>query len=55
MEDRLAAIDSEMLECASDYPKLAALNKEKEELDACLDQKMERYIELQDMVDSFNS
>lgn len=55
LEDRLAAIDSEMLECASDYPKLAALNKEKEELDACLDQKMERYIELQDMVDSFNS
>ena len=55
LEERISEIDSMMLECASDYPKLAALNKEKEELDEKLEQKMERFLELQDMVDSFNS
>ena len=39
---------------ASDYVKLADLSKEKDETDAALEQKMERYFELQEMVDALN-
>lgn len=53
LEDRIAQIDAEMIQCASDYPKLAKLSAEKESLDEELEEKMLRYIELQDMVDSF--
>jgi len=55
LENRISEIETEMLECASDYPKLSALNKEKEELDEQLEQKMERFVELQDMVDAFSN
>lgn len=54
IEERLAQIDAEMIEVASDYPKLAKLNKEKEDLDELLNAKMERFFELQELVDSFN-
>ncbi len=35
------------------YPRLMALSKEKEEVDAEIERKMDRYVELQEMVDSF--
>lgn len=53
MEQRLKAIDDEMVASATDYPKLAKLSQEKQELEELLDNKMLRFIELQDMVDSF--
>ena len=55
LEEKISELDSQMLEAASDYPKLSALSKEKEEAESLLEAKLERYIELQDMVDSFNS
>ena len=42
-----------MTAVATDYAKLAALSQEKEDADELLETKMERYLELQDMVDSF--
>ena len=42
-----------MAGAATDFPRLMELSKEKEEVDAEIERKMERYIELQEMVDSF--
>ena len=55
LEEKSARLEEEMIQASTDYPKLAALTKEKEETDALLEQKMERYIELQDLVDSFQN
>ena len=54
LETRIADLESEMAAVATEYTKLAALSQEKEEADQLLEEKMERYLELQDMVDSFN-
>lgn len=53
LESRIAELEEEMSAVATEYTKLAALSQEKEEADALLETKMERYLELQDMVDSF--
>ena len=53
LESRIAELEEEMTAVATDYAKLAALSQEKEEADELLETKMERYLELQDMVDSF--
>lgn len=53
IENRLRGIDEEMVASATDYPKLAKLTEEKQELEEQLDYKMLRFLELQDMVDSF--
>ena len=42
-----------MQEAASDYARLRELHEEKEAVDAELDEKIARFLELQDMVDSF--
>ena len=47
-------LSKEMEAAASDYVKLADLSKEKDETDAALEQKMERYFELQEMVDALS-
>ena len=44
-----------MAASATDFVKLAELSKEREEADALLEEKMERFMELQDMVDSFSA
>lgn len=54
IENRIKEIDEEMVLNATDYPKLAGLTKEKQELEEQLDYKMMRFMELQDLVDSFN-
>ncbi len=46
-------VDRQMAENATDYPKLAELSQKKEQLDRQLDGKMERFMYLQDLVDSF--
>ncbi len=53
LEERIAGLDRKILEAASDFVKLQALTGEREEADALLEAKMERFLELQDMVDSF--
>ncbi len=44
-----------MVKSATDFPHLMELTKEKEEVDAKIEAKMERYLELQEMVDMFNN
>jgi ATP-binding cassette subfamily F protein uup len=44
-----------MAASATDFVKLAELSKEREKADALLEEKMERFMELQDMVDSFSA
>ncbi len=54
LEERSAEMESEIAAAATDFPKLMKLSKEKEEVDAEIERKMDRYVELQEMVDSFN-
>ena len=39
---------------ATSYTKLEELTKQKEETDTLLEQKIERFLELQELVDSFS-
>ena len=55
LEARSAQLDEEMVKSATDFPHLMELTKEKEEVDAKIEAKMERYLELQEMVDMFNN
>jgi ATP-binding cassette subfamily F protein uup len=55
LEEKSAELKSQIAEAATDYPKLMALSKEKEEVDAEIERKMDRYVELQEMVDSFQN
>ena len=51
LEEKSAELEDAMLGCVSDYVRLAELSAEKEQVDARLEERMERYIELQDKVD----
>ncbi len=53
LEEKSAELETQIAEAATDYPRLMALSKEKEEVDAEIERKMDRYVELQEMVDSF--
>ena len=53
LEEKSAELETQIAEAATDYPKLMALSKEKEEVDALIERKMDRFVELQEMVDSF--
>lgn len=48
-----AKLEQQMLEAASDYVRLRELNEKKEAADSELDERIERFLELQDLVDSF--
>jgi ATP-binding cassette subfamily F protein uup len=52
---RSEELANEMLSCATDYGKLTELTKEKEETDAKLDERMERYLELEDLVEKLSA
>ena len=54
LERRLDEIGKEMVRNASDYGKLAGLQKEKEDKEALLDQKMERWEYLSEINDKMN-
>ena len=47
-------LDRQILEAASDYQKLADLTARKEAVEAKLEERMERYLVLQDMVDALS-
>ena len=53
LENKSALLETQIAEAATDFPKLMQLSKEKEEVDNLVEQKMERFIELQEMVESF--
>lgn len=55
LEERSAQLEAAITEAATDYPKLVSLTKEKDEVDAEIERKMNRYVELQEMVDSFQN
>ena len=55
LEDRSKDLEQQMIASATMYTKLSDLTKEKEAVDAKLEERMERYFELQEMVDSFES
>ena len=54
LEEKGAGLEAQIAEAATDYPKLVALTKEKEEVDAEIERKMDRFVVLQEMVDSFS-
>ncbi len=54
LEARSAELDGLIAGASTNYSKLMELSKEKEETDAEIERKMERYIELQEMVDRFS-
>ncbi|MCR5527197.1 MAG: ABC-F family ATP-binding cassette domain-containing protein [Lachnospiraceae bacterium] len=47
-------LDAEILKAATDFGKLTELTKEKEETDAKLDERIARYLELEEMVEEFS-
>ncbi|MCR5791570.1 MAG: ABC-F family ATP-binding cassette domain-containing protein [Lachnospiraceae bacterium] len=51
LEGKLEALEEKIMEAASDYGKLAGLSKEKEELEAKLEEKMERWVYLNDLAE----
>ncbi len=53
LEERIAALEQEMGVYATDYEKLAALTREKEEAEQTLEAKMERWMELEEMQEEF--
>ncbi|MBP5533374.1 MAG: ABC transporter ATP-binding protein, partial [Lachnospiraceae bacterium] len=53
LELRCNELEKEIALSSTDYTRLMQLQSEKEELETTIEKKMERYIELQEMVDSF--
>ena len=51
LEERLAALEKEMLQNATDFPKLTKLTEEKEELEGQLLEKMERWEYLSELAE----
>ena len=52
LQARSDALAQKIPEAATDYEKLRKLTGEKEQLDARIEERMERYLELQDLVDA---
>ncbi|MDO4478134.1 MAG: ABC-F family ATP-binding cassette domain-containing protein [Lachnospiraceae bacterium] len=55
LEEKSAELEEAINGAGSDYETLQKLYTEKEETDQKLEERMERYLELQDLVDSFSS
>ena len=53
LELRSKALDQEILDASADFIRLQSLTEEKARVDAALEEKIERFIELQELVDSF--
>jgi ATP-binding cassette subfamily F protein uup len=51
IEDTIADLDRQILASATDFVRLNQLTKEKEEQEALLDEKMERYLYLSDLAE----
>lgn len=55
IEDKISSVEAEIAQCVTDYAKLNELTNTKTELDDLLENKLERFLELQDLIDSFNN
>jgi len=55
IEDRLVAIDDEMSKCASDFVKLNKLTQEKEEMEQTLEEKMDRWMYLEQLAEEIGA
>ena len=53
LENDCADLEKQIANATTDYSKLMELSRKKEETEAEIERKMERFIELQEMVDSF--
>jgi len=53
LEARSAELEKLIAGASTDYSKLMELSKEKEDTDALIERRMERFLELQEMVESF--
>lgn len=51
LEEKIAAVDATMSEAVSDYNKLTELSTEKEELEQQLEEKMDRWVYLNDLAE----
>ena len=51
LEEKIAKTDEEMAACATDFTRLQALSAEKEELEAKLEERMERWMELSELAE----
>lgn len=51
MEQRMDEISAEELKCTTDFVKLNALSREREELEAALDEKMQRWMYLEELAE----
>ena len=49
LEEKIASLEEDFLKYTSDFVKLSQLTKEKEEAEALLDQKMNRWMELEEL------
>ena len=54
LEKSIAAVDAEILEASSNYERLQELLSEKEQLEKKLDEAMERWVYLNELVESFS-
>lgn len=55
LEDKISAIDKEMNNCTTDFVKLNNLTKEKDETEKLLEEKMERYVYLEDLAEKIKN
>lgn len=55
LEDQLAQVEEAMAENATDFPKLAALSQEKDQLDAALMEKMDRWEYLSELAEKIEN
>lgn len=51
LEETLAALEAEILEAATNYSRLTALMEQKEQTEAALEEKMERWVYLNDLAE----
>ena len=49
LEEASAALEQEMAQCTTDYVRLQEMTEEKERIDAQLEEKMERWLELSEL------
>lgn len=54
LEEKIAAVEAESLTAATDFVRLQQLTEQKQELERQLDEKTERWLELQELVESLN-
>lgn len=49
LEEKIATLEGDMMKCTSDFVKLNQITKEKEEAEALLEKKMDRWMELEEL------